>query len=50
MRKNIEDSLKSDAEFDASLKDYKGVIRAIKENNRNPIQTYSTKRRKKADP
>jgi hypothetical protein len=35
MRKNIEDSLKSDAEFDASLKDYKGVIRAIKENNRN---------------
>jgi len=35
IRKNIEDSLKSDEEFDASLKDYKGVIRAIKEDNRN---------------
>jgi len=35
IRKNIEDSLKSDKEFDASLKDYKDGIRVIKEDTRN---------------
>jgi DNA-binding HxlR family transcriptional regulator len=35
IRKNIEDSLKSDKEFDASLKDYKEGIRVIKEDTRN---------------
>jgi len=35
IRKNIEDSLKSDKEFGASLKDYKEGISVIKEDKRN---------------
>jgi len=35
IRKNIEDSLKSDKEFDASLKDYKEGISVTKEDKRN---------------
>jgi len=35
IRKNLEDSLKSDKEFDTSLKDYKEGISVIKEDKRN---------------